>query len=323
MKNLKVLIIGLFMLLPINVMAISDYLIPGGQSIGIEINTDGILIVGFYKIDNKLNKGIPELKVGDRIKKVGSKEVNTIEELITAIDSEMEDGKVSLTVLRKNNEFITKLELILSEGNYKTGLYVKDSISGIGTISYIDPETQRYCALGHEIEETNSQMRVEVREGSIFRSVITGIDRSVRGTPGGKNAKFYSNEKYGTIDANLETGIYGNYTDKLNNTEKLEVGNLDEIELGYAKIYTVLDNENIKEYEINITKIDKKSKIKNIYFEVTDKELLEKTGGIVQGMSGSPIIQDDKIIGAVTHVVISAPNTGYGISIIRMLEADE
>ena len=323
MKNLKVLIIGLFMLLPINVMAISDYLIPGGQSIGIEINTDGILIVGFYKIDNKLNKGIPELKVGDRIKKVGSKEVNTIEELITAIDSEMEDGKVSLTVLRKNNEFITKLELILSEGNYKTGLYVKDSISGIGTISYIDPETQRYCALGHEIEETNSQMRVEVREGSIFRSVITGIDRSVRGTPGGKNAKFYSNEKYGTIDANLETGIYGNYTDKLNNTEKLEVGNLDEIELGYAKIYTVLDNENIKEYEINITKIDKKSKIKNIYFEVTDKELLEKTGGIVQGMSGSPIIQNDKIIGAVTHVVISAPNTGYGISIIRMLEADE
>ena len=319
MKALKLLIIGLFMF-PINILAYE--LIPGGQSIGIEINSDGVLVVGFYKINDKINKGNPNIKVGDRIKSIGNKKVNKVEELIDAIDEQMKDNKINIVVLRNNKEINIELELIYSDGTYKTGLYVKDSINGIGTISYIDPKTKRYSALGHEIIETNSNARVEVKDGSIFKSEITGIDRSVRGTPGGKNAKFYSNIKYGTLDKNTITGIYGDYTSNIDEYNTLETASLDEITTGKAMIYTVLDGSDIKEYEINITKIDKKNDIKNIMFEVTDKELLEKTGGIVQGMSGSPIIQNNKLIGAVTHVIISSPNKGYGISIIKMLESD-
>ena len=201
--------------------------------------------------------------------------------------------------------------------------YVKDEITGIGTLTYIDPETKIYGALGHNIVETNTNRLVEVRTGTIFKSSITSIDRSVRGTPGGKNAKFYSGNTYGLIDKNIESGIYGEYTTKIPSKTPLKVASLDEIELGEAKIYTVLNGETLGEYSIEITKVDEKNAAKNIYFNVTDKTLLEKTGGIVQGMSGSPIIQNNKIIGAVTHVVISNPSSGYGISIIKMLEDGE
>lgn len=325
MKKIKLLILMLYMtlILPVNTFAYSDYIIPGGQSVGIEIETEGILVVGFYKVEGKLNKGNPNLKVGDRIIKVEDKKISSIEELVSTMEELMVDNKVSLTFLRDGKTKTTELELIYSENTYKTGLYVKDSITGIGTLTYIDPETMIYGALGHEIIESNSSQKVEVKTGTIFRSSITSIDRSVSGTPGGKNAKFYSNTTYGTISKNVVSGIYGVYTSELPTSQTVKVGNTDEIKKGKAYIYTVLSGEELGKYEINITKVDATSDIKNIYFEVTDKVLLEKTGGIIQGMSGSPIIQDDKIVGAVTHVVVSNPSTGFGISIVKMLEEGE
>ena len=323
MKNIKyILILLLISLFPIETLAYSSYIIPGGESIGIDIKMDGIMIVGFYKIDGKFNKGIPELKVGDKITRVGNKKIDTISELVDSIEDEMIDGKVTLTFLRNDKEYNTELTLTYENEVYKTGLFVKDSISGIGTISYIDPETGIYGALGHEIVEVNTNTLVEVKTGTIFKSLITSIDRSVRGTPGGKNAKFYSNEISGTISKNTIKGIYGNYTKSVNK-EPLEIAPLSEVKKGKATIYTVLNDDDIGEYEINITKIDDSNDIKNIYFEVTDNTLLERTGGIVQGMSGSPIIQNNKLIGAVTHVVVSNPKIGYGIGIIKMLEEGE
>ena len=319
----RLIVLLLTLLLPINVLGYSNYIIPGGKSVGIEINTDGIMIVGFYKVDGKTNRGNPELRVGDRITKVNDEKVTTVKELISKIDENMSSNQVKLSYLRDNKENTTTLDLIYENDTYKTGLYVKDSITGIGTITYIDPSTKVFGALGHEIIESNSNEIVDVKTGKVFRSVITSIDRSVSGTPGGKNAKFYSNTVYGDIDKNGITGIYGNYTSSLENEKTLPIASLDEVKKGSAKIYTVLDGEEVGEYDIEITKIDSKNEIKNIYFEVKDKELLERTGGIVQGMSGSPIIQDGKIIGAVTHVVVSNPASGYGISIIKMLEDGE
>lgn len=324
MKTIKYIIILLLVsLFPINALAYSSYIIPGGESIGIDIKMDGIMVVGFYKINGKFNKGTPELKVGDRITKVGYKEIKTISELVDSIEEEMIDGKVDLTFIRNNQVYKTKLSLAYENNVYKTGLFVKDSISGIGTISYIDPETGIYGALGHEIIEVNTNSIVEVKTGTIFKSIITSIDRSVRGTPGGKNAKFYSNKVTGTIEKNTIKGIYGNYTESVKDKSVLEIAPLSEVKKGKATIYTVLKDDNIGEYEINITKIDETNDIKNIYFEVTDSALIEKTGGIVQGMSGSPIIQNNKIIGAVTHVVVSNPKNGYGIGIIEMLKEGE
>lgn len=314
--------IMVLMLTNIDIYAYSKYVIPGGESVGINIKTDGIMIVGFYKVDGTYNKGTPELKIGDKIAMVGKTSVETVKDLIKEIEENMHDNKVNLIFIRDGKTYNTTLSLKKDDANYKTGLYVKDELTGIGTVSYIDPETKIYGALGHEIMETSSNKIVDVKTGSIFKSYVTGIDRSSSGTPGYKNAKFYSNNKYGSIDKNTIKGIYGTY-EEVPNKEALEVATIDEVELGTASIYTVLDGTHIEEYEIEITNIDKTNDIKNIHFYVKDERLLEKTGGIVQGMSGSPIIQNNKIIGAVTHVVVNNPKMGYGISIISMLEEGE
>ena len=164
---------------------------------------------------------------------------------------------------------------------------------------------------------------VEIKSGTIFESLVTSIDRSSVGSAGTKNAKFYSNNIYGNVLKNTISGIYGTYTDELPAKETLEVGKPDELKEGEATIYTVLTGEKIEEFSINITNINTSGKIKNITFEITDTRLIEKTGGVVQGMSGSPIIQNNKIFGAVTHVIVNAPTTGYGIFITTMLEEGE
>ena len=322
MKRLKILLLSL-LLIPMNVLAYSDYIIPGGETLGIEINSDGIMVIGFYQIDGKFNKGDPVIKSGDYITEVNGIRVNTVDELTEIVEDNVLEGKVEVTIKRNGKEKTSELSLIKDGEVYKTGLYVKDSITGIGTLSYIDPETKVFGALGHEIIEANTNSLVEIRSGIIFRNYITGIEKSASGVPGSKNAKFYYDTVYGKILKNTNVGIYGLYENEMPNKELYEVGNPEEIKIGDASIYTVLDGENINDYSIEITKIDETSDIKNISFVINDPELIDKTGGVVQGMSGSPIVQNDKIIGAVTHVVIDNPVTGYGIFITTMLEEGE
>lgn len=322
MKRLKILLLSL-LLIPMNVLAYSDYIIPGGETLGIEINSDGIMVIGFYQIDGKFNKGDPVIKSGDYITEVNGIRVNTVDELTEIVEDNVLEGKVEVTIKRNGKEKTSELSLIKDGEVYKTGLYVKDSITGIGTLSYIDPETKVFGALGHEIIEANTNSLVEIRSGIIFRNYITGIEKSASGVPGSKNAKFYYDTVYGKILKNTNVGIYGLYENEMPDKELYEVGNPEEIKIGNASIYTVLDGENINQYSIEITKIDETSDIKNISFVINDPELIDKTGGVVQGMSGSPIIQNDKIIGAVTHVVIDNPVTGYGIFITTMLEEGE
>lgn len=322
MKRLKILLLSL-LLIPMNVLAYSDYIIPGGETLGIEINSDGIMVIGFYQIDGKFNKGDPVIKSGDYITEVNGIRVNTVDELTEIVEDNVLEGKVEVTIKRNGKEKTSELSLIKDGEVYKTGLYVKDSITGIGTLSYIDPETKVFGALGHEIIEANTNSLVEIRSGIIFRNYITGIEKSASGVPGSKNAKFYYDTVYGKILKNTNVGIYGLYENEMPDKELYEVGNPEEIKIGDASIYTVLDGENINDYSIEITKIDETSDIKNISFVINDPELIDKTGGVVQGMSGSPIVQNDKIIGAVTHVVIDNPVTGYGIFITTMLEEGE
>jgi len=314
----RIIILLTILLFPLNIFAYSTYIIPGGNNIGIEVYNNGIMVIGFYKINNKFNTS--ELKIGDVITHINNIRVYTVNDMIKEIENNVKNNKVNITVLRNKNEETFTFNLINDNDVYKTGLYVKDSINGIGTLTYIDPETKIYGALGHEIIESNSMTNVEVRTGSIFESEVTSIDRSSVGNAGTKNAKFYSNNKYGTVNKNTISGIYGKYTSTLPDIDVLEVGKPNELKKGKAYIYTVLDKEKIEMFEINITDINLKSEIKNITFEVNDNKLIDKTGGIVQGMSGSPIIQDNKIFGAITHVIVNKPNTGYGIFITTMLE---
>ena len=319
----KFLLFLSILLLPINTYAYSNYIYRGGNTLGIEIDCDGVLIVGFYQIDGKFNKGNPELKVGDYIKKVNNINVNTLEELTAEIEKHVEDKEVEITYKRNNKESKTTLPLVSENNVYKTGLYVKDSITGIGTLTYIDPSTNIYGALGHEVIESNSKKIVEIKTGNIFRNSIVSIDKSMAGYAGSKNAKYYYNTIFGNILKNTNHGIFGLYKQGINNLKLVEVGKPEDIKIGKATIYTVLNGENVEEFEININRINETSNTKNLTFEITDKKLLEKTGGVIQGMSGSPIMQNNKIIGVVTHVIVDNPVTGYGLFITKMLEEGE
>ena len=322
MKKVLTIFLLLF-LIPVSVYAYSNKIIVGGENVGINIKSDGILVVGFYKVNGESIVANPSIKTGDLILKVSNTEVNSINELTNAIETQKVDSKIELLIKRDNKEFTSVLNLIEQDGIYKTGLYVKDSISGIGTLTYIDPETKIFGSLGHEIIEANTSKTIEVKTGSIFSSVVTGITKSVDGTPGEKNAKLDNQKIYGEIKENTQYGLFGNYTNNLPGKKLVEVAKPDEVKVGDAKILTVLDDNEVKEYDIYINRINEYNKIKNIFFEITDKELLDKTGGIVQGMSGSPIIQNEKIIGAVTHVIVDNVKNGYGIFITTMLEEGE
>ena len=308
-----------FMILPFNTFAFSKYLVPGGENIGINIKSNGVLVVGFYESNAKSS-----LQIGDIIVSIDDNQVSSINDMLKLVDSSEDEVTLKVGYKRNNQLFSTNLSLVKDEnGVFKTGLYVKDSITGIGTLTFIDPTTNQYGALGHSITDSKTNVRFEIKDGKIFKSDVTSIDKSQNGQTGEKNAKFYFDTVYGTIEQNEETGIYGTYNEDYNSKELVEVGSIDEIELGEAYIKTTLDNNKVENFNIEILSIDKESDTKNILFKVTDSTLLEKTGGIVKGMSGSPIIQNNKIIGAVTHTVISDNTKGYGISIIKMLESME
>jgi len=304
------------------VLAYSNHVILGGENIGIHLDTPGIMVIGFYKVNGENIKGNPNIIIGDYITKVNDLEVNSIDELTSNIEKTIKNNEITLTIRRNNQEIPIKMTLEQVDGVYKTGLYVKDGITGIGTLSYIDPSTKVYGALGHEILESTSEKRVEVRTGKIFESTVTNIRKSSNGVAGEKNAEFNYNHIYGDVKDNTNHGIFGIYNDQISNNT-IEVAEKKDIKVGEAEIYTVLSGKEKKAYKIDITSIQEYNDIKNIAFTVTDEELKEKAGGIVQGMSGSPIVQNGKIIGAVTHVIVDNPITGYGIFITTMLESGD
>ena len=321
LKKTFIIIISSF-IMPISILAYSEYIIAGGENVGIEINSKGVMVVGLYEVEGKKLAAKSGIKVGDMIISVNNQEVKTIDDM-TKIISESENN-IEISFIRDNEIKTATLELIKDENNvYKTGLYVKDQIKGIGTLTYIDPNTKLFGALGHEILEKTTGEILEVKDGKIYNSTVTNIEPSRNGNPGEKNAVF-KETAIGKIKENTNKGIFGTYESDLPKKNLYKVAQISDIKTGEAKILTVLNEEEIKEYTINILKItESKDKTKNLLFEITDKSLLETTGGIIQGMSGSPIIQDEYIIGAVTHVVVDNPEKGYGIFITNMLEEAE
>ena len=230
---------------------------------------------------------------------------------------------VKIGYLRNNINKYTNLKLVKDNNLLKTGLYVRDSISGIGTLTYIDPNTKIYGALGHEITDSNSNIRLESESGKIYTSSVTGIVKATDGVPGEKNARYNSNDILGSVLENTIHGIFGTFNTNFKTDKLYKVAKPSEIKKGNAKILTVLNGNKVESFDINIIKLNNKETTKNILFEITDERLLNKTGGIIQGMSGSPIIQGDYIIGAVTHVIVDSPKKGYGIFITNMLEEGE
>ena len=325
-KFLNKLLIFIFLIsiisVPNIVFAYTKKVVLGGENIGIKVNSNGVLVVGFYQIDGKNPAKDAGLRIGDRIIKINDTDINIISDLTSSIKDNTE--VLEVTYERNNKTYNTKINLYKDSNNvYKTGLYVKDKIIGIGTLTFIDPNTKMYGALGHEIMEKTTGTKFEIKDGTIFKSNVTGIDKGTRNSPGGKRASYMLDDTYGTITKNEINGIYGVYKKNIDTTNLIEVADSSSIKLGKAYFTTVIKDDTKETFEINILKINKNDATKNIFFEITDEKLLKRTNGVVQGMSGSPIIQDGKLIGAVTHVVVDDSSKGYGIFITSMLKEIE
>ena len=322
MKKFTRYLLLIYLFIPISVFAYSDYIMASGKNIGIELKSNNVIIVGSYNIDNYNVLIESDLKIGDKILKVNDYDITSAVSLQNAINK-INASVVSITYKRSNKIYKTDIKLQKEDGEYKTGLYVRDSIRGVATLTYIDATNNTFGALGHEILERTTKEKFEIKDGKIFKSDVTGISRSEPGTAGEKNAQYNKNEVYGNINKNTISGIFGDYIDKFPYDTTLKVGTKDDVKEKEAIIRTVINENEIQEYKIKILKVNKNSDTKNILFEITDEQLLNKTGGVVQGMSGSPIIQDNLIVGAVTHVIVNDTKKGYGIFITTMLEESE
>ena len=313
---MKKIIWLLVLLMPFYVFAYSKYIIPGGDTLGIEVNSKGLVVVGFYNVNgNQIND---DLKIGDRIIKVNDISINKITDLNKLIKKYDKD-ELFITYVRNDKEYEDKLEVLLSNGTYKTGLYVKESVLGIGTLTYIDPSTGVYGILGHSLNLSQTNQKFVVKDGFSYEAVVTNFIKSNNGNPGSKNADIDKDNVFGTVEVNTDYGVFG-IIDEDTNKGLLEVGNIDDIKVGSAYIRTTNEKNEVINYEINIIEVNENNTDRNIYFEVVDERLIKMSGGIVQGMSGSPIIQGDYIIGAVTRVLVDDVSKGYGISIVTMLE---
>lgn len=306
---------------------VAQALVPGGQNIGIEIRPDGLIVSGSYDI--KLESGTynptrdSDIKVGDTIFEVENKHITSVEDFISQFRY-YENSKSQLNVrLKRSSKFLNRtLRIIKIGNNYKTGLFIKERLLGIGTISFYDQETKMYGALGHEIVDNDSKNIVEVESGMIYSSTVTDIEKSVNGKPGAKIADIHMSDEVGIILANTRYGLYGTYDELPTNYQEMEMGRIEDIKLGEAEIWTVLKDETISKYKIKIIELEKQKSIdtKGISFVVDDQNLLKITNGIVGGMSGSPIVQNNRLIGAVTHVLVDDVDKGYGIYMQWMVD---
>lgn len=309
-------------------------IMPGGQSIGVQLNTQGVLVVGHHLISGgEAEASSPgeeaDIQVGDVITKINGESIQEMEDVKPLVEEAGKNNEnLQVTIKRRNETISTELEPVLDKkaNQYKIGLYIRDSAAGIGTMSFYHPESKKYGALGHVISDMDTKKPIQIDDGSIVRSTVTSIEKGNNGTPGEKQAKFsIKDNEIGTITKNSPFGIFGELNEPISNGEynkPLPIALSHEVKEGPAKILTVVEGEEVEEFEVEIISSvpQKFPATKGMVVQITDPELLEKTGGIVQGMSGSPIIQDGKIIGAVTHVFVNDSTSGYGVHIEWMLQ---
>jgi len=302
-------------------------LIPLGKTVGVEINAGGLLITALTTVESKEGTLCPARKAGlasgdliVAINGIATPDIRSFAEILSA------EGEKSakLSVIRSGIAFETDVLPVCDlEGDIHIGIMVKDTVEGIGTMTYYDPQEQIFAALGHGINDSGILM--PLWHGRITRASVTAAVKGERGAPGHLEGDFDLSSNLGEIRSNTECGIFGGplNEDLFKGSGPVPVASISQVECGAAVIYANVYGEEVREYGVEIVKIngDAKDSYKDLLIRVTDPELLEMTGGIVQGMSGSPIIQNGMIIGAVTHVLVDDPTRGYAISIEKMLEA--
>ena len=332
-SNQLILDIAGFPIKKVNVEVIDNFkLVPGGQSIGVKLNTIGVLVVGHHLISTEQGRNSPGeiagIKVGDIITEINGKTIQRMADVSQIVQRAGEENKSLHLVLKREDQTIkAKLNPMKdeTEQSYKLGLYIRDSAAGIGTMTFYHPDTKKYGALGHVISDSDTKKPIIVKDGQVVSSTVTSIEKGSNGDPGEKLARFSPNkEVIGNIKRNSPFGIFGSLKGNISNgtmDDAIPITLSHQVKEGPAEILTVIDGTKVERFDIEIVSSipQKFPAIKGMVLKVTDEELLRKTGGIVQGMSGSPIIQDGKLIGAVTHVFVNDPSSGYGVHIEWML----
>ncbi len=298
---------------------------PGGQPFGVRFYNDGVIIVELEPFFDGKGYVCPSkqagLKVNDVIKSVNGIKVNSNEELQNAA-SKSRGGKLKLEVERSGKSITKEITPVKNTaGAFLLGAWVKDSCAGIGTVTYYDSSQNYFAALGHGICDNETSALLPLGSAEVLKANISSVSKSVEGNPGSING-YFTDSKLGSLIKNTENGVFGTLSSKdFEHGKKLELADNSEIHTGKAEIYTTVDCGGVKSYSAEITGILNRDNDSNENFviKVTDSELIKKCGGIVQGMSGSPVIQNGKIVGAVTHVFMNKPNEGYGVLIQNMV----
>lgn len=298
--------------------------IPLGNLVGLKLYTQGVLVVGMSEIkgeDNKIYKPYEEAGIsqGDSIIEINDVKINTTEELIACV-SKCKGKAIEVTYLKDGNVLETKIMPVKTSDNiYKIGLWVRDAEAGIGTATFYKMDSESFAALGHGIQDIDTEELVEISSGEFVTAEIVNIDKGEKDNPGKIEGTIEDSKNIGEVYSNTHFGIYGKIDNKdelnISKEKEVDVASRNEIKQGKATIICTLEDGVKNEYEIEIQKIyiNNNENNKSMLIKVTDKKLLEKTGGIIQGMSGSPIIQNGKFIGALTHVLVQKPDTGYAV----------
>ena len=296
----------------------AQLLVPVGQVVGLQINEDQVTIEGF---DSQLGSVAREagLMEGDRIAKIDEQEIHCVEDIRRAL--QMSDGDVDIYIVRGTTKKELELEPVITEDGPKLGIFLRQGISGVGTVTYYDPDNRSFAALGHGVNDKNGDL-VAMSEGFAYSAVVEAVKKGKSGDPGQLMGTVTNREPIAALSKNTLQGVFGKANVPFSG-DALPTAAVSEIKTGPAIIRSTIQNGSTQEYSVEILKIYPHSSQegRNMLLKVTDERLLETTGGIIQGMSGSPIIQDGKLVGAVTHVLVNDPTTGYGIFIENMLDA--
>ena len=305
----------------------AETLIPMGNTIGINLLSEGVMVVG---VPEMLADGKSEspargagLLAGDIITKIGKLAISSGDDMKAAI-AKLDGTQIPVTVMRGGNVMDYMVTPHQAEdGHFELGLWMRDGVAGIGTLTFFDPQTGFFGALGHSVNDIETGVSIPMRTGTVTRSVVTDVVQGKAGLPGQLHGTFNLDSVLGTLSINSPCGIFGKMSEKdmVKGKKPMMTADDSEIKTGLAVILSNVSGTDVKEYEVEVTRIYTGAEAigRSLMLRVTDEDLIAQTGGIVQGMSGSPIIQDGKIIGAVTHVLVNDPTRGYGISIEKML----
>ncbi|MFV9510779.1 SpoIVB peptidase [Tepidibacillus sp. LV47] len=337
-SSVELKLLGVIPFKKVDVHVLKDIkVIPGGQTIGVKLKSAGIMVVGEYSIQTEDGKTISPaelagIRIGDILLKINGKSLSSVNDVSNYLNNLTKNTKsIELEIQRAKERIKLKINPVFDPKSqaYRLGLYIRDSAAGVGTLTFYDPKTNKYGALGHVITDIDTQEPIIVKEGKILYSDVTAIEKGKNGKPGEKKATFVNeNNVIGNITKNTPFGIFGVLNQKPIHgliNEPIPIALSEEVKEGPAEILTVIEDQKVERFKIEITKVvqQKYPATKGMVIKVTDQKLIEKTGGIIQGMSGSPIIQDGKLVGAVTHVFVNDPTSGYGSYIEWMIQDAE